>query len=87
MDVLRKIFEYLVVTDDIETVTKNLHEKNMDFIIKEKKKIYSQELDKQIYNNGIRDGYLYHGTFKGNIENILAKGLYTLDILYPDSMK
>lgn len=84
--VTQQIFDYLVNTDDIDTVRHGLQKGNLKFLNADEKEKELQISDQLFYTNHIENGFLYHGTSKENLQSIFRKGLCSLESLYKEKM-
>lgn len=83
---LVKCLYFLISTRDFENFDKFLNRYYKDIFpyeyLKEKENISDEEVKNVIYNNFIRNGFLFHVTPSNNIDEILKNGLQTLNDKY-----
>ena len=83
---LEKVLYFLISTRDFDNLSYFIrHIKNETFpyhYLREKKGLSEEEIEKEIYSNFIRNGYVFHTTRDSNVDQILSNGLLTLNDKY-----
>lgn len=83
---LVKCLYFLIATRDFENFDKFLNRYYSNILpyeyLKEKQDLSYEEIENIIYNNFIRNGFLFHITPSSNVDAILSNGLQTLNDKY-----
>ncbi len=83
---LERCLYFLISTRDFDNfeyfINHMYNEKFPHYYLREVKGLTKEESEKEIYNNFIRNGFLFHITRKSNVGQILDTGLLTLNDKY-----